>query len=550
MYERNDTLRNKIINYLAKIIMTMVIIVMLCMMVMQVGTLKRNVDSGAREMFLQIEHILSQNAVELRVIEQRHRENCLSNVRTIAYIVQHNPEILARRDVAEIRRVAGLVQVDEIHIFNREGVIVFGTAPEYFGLNVDSGEQIRFFKAMLTDTSLQLVQEMKPNTGAGRPVQYSAMWSEDGQFIVQAGVYPDTVMDAKRKNELSYIFSMLRINGNTDLFAISKESGEILGCTDTAFLQKNSEEIGLKAEKLEVLDEGFFARIDGVENYAIFTEINGMLVGYAVPVDAMFRGTLKSFLLFTVGLLLLAIIAFMAVSRFMEKYVIDDIQIINRNLQDIASGNLDTRVEAKSSEEFSKLSGYINDMVGSLLAIQRQVEEERDMDLLTGLFNRWGLKYAFEKLESGDESVGKCAMIMVDADGLKKINDELGHDNGDAYLVHVAEVLKQAGQRKSIAARQGGDEYVLFLYGYEDEMLLERDIELLQARQDGQMVELLDGIEVEMKFSMGYCKSDASRLNYEYLCKEADDMMYADKRDRKCRAGVPPLSCPLPPPRE
>lgn len=63
-----------------------------------------------------------------------------------------------------------------------------------------------FFAPMLTDKSLQLVQDAGPNTAEGKNMQYSAVWSADGTFIVQVGKDPQLVTEAMEKNEISYIF--------------------------------------------------------------------------------------------------------------------------------------------------------------------------------------------------------------------------------------------------------------------------------------------------------------------------------------------------------
>lgn len=69
------------------------------------------------------------------------------------------------------------------------------------------GEQMAFFAPMLTDKSLQLVQDAGPNTAEGKNMQYSAVWSADGTFIVQVGKDPQLVTEAMEKNEISYFSS-------------------------------------------------------------------------------------------------------------------------------------------------------------------------------------------------------------------------------------------------------------------------------------------------------------------------------------------------------
>ena len=74
----------------------------------------------------------------------------------MAYIVDAKPEVA--NDVDELRKIAALISVDEVHLFNTDGVIYAGTNPEYFGYSFDSGEQMAFFKQMLNNYDLTLCQ--------------------------------------------------------------------------------------------------------------------------------------------------------------------------------------------------------------------------------------------------------------------------------------------------------------------------------------------------------------------------------------------------------
>ena len=110
---------------------------------------------------------------------------------------------------------------------------------------------------------------------------------------------------------------------------------------------------------------------------------------------------------------------------------------------------------------------------------RKKIEVERDMDLLTGLYNRRGLEARLARLADEPENLCHCAMVVADADGLKEVNDTYGHEKGDAYLQKIADMISAACAGKGIAARQGGDEFVLFLYGYEEKGELLETIRML-----------------------------------------------------------------------
>lgn len=529
-------LRPKIIQYLTIITLIMMAVILAGISLLEVLSITSGTNAAAERIFGQVRQILQQNEEELRETQSQYETLCLSNARTIAFILENDPTIIEEQKIETLCRIAEFVQVDEIHIFDKNGVIFFGTQPQFYGYSFDSGEQLAFFKPMLADHSLEMVQQITPNTAEGRMVQYSALWSENEKFIVEIGMYPSAVLKAREKNEISYIFSLLKANTGFDLYAIEHDSGLILGCTNSQLTGKMSTEIGIPNPADIQPDRGINSVINGIQSYAVFTRENDMLIGYVTPRTVMYDGFSRTLLLFGAALLLVAFLMVVIVSRFVGHFVIDDIQRTNENLTRITEGDLDVTVDIRSSQEFSELSRHINDMVHSLVESRKQIEKDRDMDLLTDMYNRRGLDNELLKLEKSGEDPGYCAIIMIDADCLKTINDRYGHESGDAYLCRIAEALKSAGVRKSLCARQGGDEFVLFLYGYENETLLNGAVDNLRRMQNGHMIELKDGVMVEMQFSIG-CSRTHGKPDYEAMLKEADAAMYADKRERHCRLG-------------
>lgn len=154
------------------------------------------------------------------------------------------------------------------------------------------------------------------------------------------------------------------------------------------------------------------------------------------------------------------------------------------------------------------------------------------MDPLTGLYNRRGLEAQLAELVDEPEKLCYCAMVVADADGLKEINDTYGHEKGDVYLQKIADMIHSVGADKSIVARQGGDEFVLFLYGYEEERELGEALQMLDFIRKHCLGYLEDGLRIPLSFSFGYSLG-YQKLDYSEMLKEADAKMYEDKRGRK-----------------
>ena len=100
------------------------------------------------------------------------KDDYIVRAKAVAYIIDAKPE-------AE-RKIANLMSVDEVHLFDKDGTIYSGSVPKYYGYNFDSGEQIEYFKPMLTDKTLTMCQDVTPNTSEGKEMMYAITWNEAG----------------------------------------------------------------------------------------------------------------------------------------------------------------------------------------------------------------------------------------------------------------------------------------------------------------------------------------------------------------------------------
>ena len=500
---------------------------------------QRHEKQLAQRMFYQIEHLLEDNEKDLKEIVWTYAYQCLDNAKMIAYILENSKEEI--NDIEELRKIASLAGVDEIHLFDKTGTVYAGTEEDCIGITFDDGEQIGYFKPMLEDKSLQMSQEITPNTVRNRPMQYSAVWSESGEFIVQVGMRPNAITEVTEKNELSHIFSMLRVNVGASFYAINIETGKIVASTNSFDKGLRAADIGFPKDisKNEIHD--FHAIIHNVPSFCVFTVIGENYIGRVVSNEMLYEEVPMNTVEMAFGLILIALILVGSVTKYMNYHVVKDIHEVNDKLEDITKGNLEERVNVRENIEFSELSDHVNEMVGSLVDKNEQlsyllqkIEIERDYDVLTGLYNRRALDSKLSCLFDDPKKLKFCAMIMIDSDGLKEINDQYGHEMGDVYLKETGILFLKLGTRKSIIARQGGDEFVLFLYEYSDEEELIQVIKELEYLQSHTYVDLGNQVMVQIKFSFGY-EIKKEPTNYKDMLKCADEKMYHNKKMRKNR---------------
>ncbi|HUS24379.1 MAG TPA: GGDEF domain-containing protein [Candidatus Binatia bacterium] len=168
---------------------------------------------------------------------------------------------------------------------------------------------------------------------------------------------------------------------------------------------------------------------------------------------------------------------------------------------------------------------------GEMLQREQAVREEGMTDILTGLLNRRGWEMRLQQVEDlSRRNGGNAAVIVIDLDGLKRINDTQGHAQGDALIKRAGNALRGAARRDDYLARLGGDEFAYLAVGCEPQhahIVLSRLSHALE--------------KAEVQASLGYAMRDlAGSLTAAFA--EADHAMYQHKRARKAQSA--PLTKP------
>lgn len=175
------------------------------------------------------------------------------------------------------------------------------------------------------------------------------------------------------------------------------------------------------------------------------------------------------------------------------------------------------------------LGGFINMRHRQYLS--DQVENMYKTDSLTGLYNRTGFKTEFNKARLAYHNTDtQLTFIMADLDGLKKINDDFGHEAGDKAIAAAAKALKNAcPPESSLCTRYGGDELLALVFGEcdPDEMTLKVE-RLLKEFNDN------SGLDYKVSASCGaYSVIMNDSFNFEDAFRYADEQMYINKRNKK-----------------
>lgn len=164
---------------------------------------------------------------------------------------------------------------------------------------------------------------------------------------------------------------------------------------------------------------------------------------------------------------------------------------------------------------------------------KQQLEMELEQDELTKLCSRRSFYRKVEKFFNAPEQLKNAAVIMIDSDDLKKVNDSYGHQIGDRYLCKLAETLNRLSAPYRLIARLSGDEFSILLYNAESTEDLNRYIEELNHLRDNTTLTLSAAEQIPVRFSMGTAFYPGDGDSYQQLLKHADREMYKEKSSRK-----------------
>lgn len=550
----------------------------------------RNIRNTSEVLLDQVAGIIERNTDDEKEMIQSLKEDYMVRAKAVAYILDANEK--TEHDVPELQKIAKLMSVDEVHLFDKSGKVYSGTVPKYYGYNFSSGKQIAYFKPMLKNKKLTMCQDVTPNTSEGKKMMYAITWNDAGTRMIQVGVEPVRLLEKLKRNEIKSVVSNMPVYEGIDIYVADRKSGKIYGATDPR-------KIGNKLKQLKISKSRSVSRnIDGYTVGVVYdmTHLNGS--------NAVAMLSVMLYLLIATIILLIMIARVLRINREKEEqyavlatmaglnhsmYVIKlrenkimrygGAEIGEENIEGSYYEDADVRLRAllenRTAEEYREAAGefvdlhtlpermegekYISgDFIGttlgwfqaSFIAI-RQDEEQRPLsvifavrsieyekrkeeqllrssttDELTRCYNRRAYEQDIKKLTADK----KFLYLSADVNGLKAVNDRLGHAAGDELLCVVAGCMKQSFEDYGKVYRIGGDEFVTILFTDEEQFgIIKQNFDLLVDNWSGDTVP-------HMSVSCGAVWSDERQWESVHeIAKLADQRMYEKKAKHYAR---------------
>jgi diguanylate cyclase (GGDEF)-like protein len=177
--------------------------------------------------------------------------------------------------------------------------------------------------------------------------------------------------------------------------------------------------------------------------------------------------------------------------------------------------------------------------MNKVLVVTMRAERENDRrarhDLLTGLANRAGITDAVDDriTAAAHGEGGDFAVLFLDLDKFKSVNDTFGHAAGDRLLVQVADRLRAIMRPHDVVARLGGDEFVLLVDGVTGDEAVEMGLRIIKAISADYVLDA--GVTASIGVSVGIAMAPTHGQDVDTLLAVADAALYEAKSDGKAR---------------
>lgn len=187
-----------------------------------------------------------------------------------------------------------------------------------------------------------------------------------------------------------------------------------------------------------------------------------------------------------------------------------------------------------SQEELQQAQKRVQEAEARILVLEKELQNTSHLirnDQLTGALNRRGLEEVFEKeIARATRHQAPICLGLLDIDNFKKLNDALGHDAGDAALVHLTTVIKETLRPQDTLARYGGEEFIVLL----PESTLDQGTKAMIRiqRELTRRIFLHDNRKLLITFSAGVTQMRGDDTQTTVI-KRADDAMYQAKEAGK-----------------
>ena len=205
------------------------------------------------------------------------------------------------------------------------------------------------------------------------------------------------------------------------------------------------------------------------------------------------------------------------------------------NVSGLIGMSTDITEQKELEQQLETSNGLLQSKIDEISLLQATLWEQATQDPLTKLFNRrYFNEVAHTEIIKSERNKKSMALLLLDADYFKKVNDDFGHSIGDKVLVKFSDVMLAQCRRTDIVCRFGGEEFVILMPDVSQEIAFERAEKIRIAYQE----EITTLLGRPTTVSIGIAMWNKNLINLEGLTKAADQAMYNAKLNGRNQVSI------------
>lgn len=434
---------------------------------------RENAYQASELLIDQIKHVVEENDDKVRSLTASLKDDYVTRAKAVSYILDNHPKL--ERRITELAWLTNLFSIDEIHLFNADGKLFSGTKPAFYGDNLTTSKTFGPFAKMLTEKNFTMCQSILEDNYTNKQMMYAVCWNDAHKRLCMVGVEPMRLMNELATTQMDAVIKEFPTYEGIEIIVADDATDKIVGATTPSLIGKTLEDAGasypgeLKLNEINtgvanIRGDDYYTSYSRYDTYKLVVAQNKSVVNKNIPIPMV----IVAVYMLVAGFLILIIV------RRMTKRIINE-------------------------------------------------HNKANSDAMTSFNNRRAYENDIKRYDNGIYEPN-LAYVSLDLNGLKRVNDSLGHEAGDKLIIGASTVIHQCFGNYGELYRIGGDEFAAIIFADLDRLTkikMDFNDAMAEWSQDNGMV---------LSISYGIVRAcEDTSMSFSDMAKLADVRMYKNK---------------------
>lgn len=306
---------------------------------------------------LKSEYLSAEDVVD--ITKEALNKKIIAMARSIAVMIREDQTYLETERMIEL---ASILEVDEIHVTDGEGILLYGNIPDFYNFDFNESEQTKPFLNLIGQNSGQLVQEPSPRGTDGTLFQYFGVSRLDTPGVIQIGLEPKAIQALLENLDIQRTIDTLDI-GNGGFGVILSSEGTILNHKNAELIGQTADDVSWMNQALSEKDTLQTITVDGISYYAMASD--GEVRTYVATYPrAAIEEIIRTNNINNAAAVLVSILILVSVISFViSKWVSRPLAMMEKAMERVGAGDFTATMNYASKDEIGVLSERFMTMV-------------------------------------------------------------------------------------------------------------------------------------------------------------------------------------------